>query len=84
MFVRRKGRLQLLAVPTIVEISSSASVPRAPSLPQQALTDDTERANLMDMCLDELQKLVVLDSAWYDTYSIARSVISDYVGQMRH
>lgn len=49
-----------------------------------ALTDDTKRAIMMDMCPPELERHRVLNSDRYDTHPKLKSAIRDYLEQMRH
>lgn len=48
---------------------------------RQALTDDTKRAIVMDMCPPEMERHFVLNSDRYDTYPKLKSAIRDYVEQ---
>lgn len=51
---------------------------------QQALTDDTQTAILMDTCTVKLDRHLALKSDRFDAYPNVGPAIRDYVGQLRH
>lgn len=51
---------------------------------RQALTDDTTRAIMMDMCSAELERHLMLNPDRYDMYPKVKSAIKDDVEERTH